>query len=227
MVSKYSIELRNACKTFLLGEIEVPALRNADLKIGKGDFVSIIGPSGSGKSTMLNLIGALDRPTKGNILIDGKDISHMDPSELAVIRGQKIGFVFQTFNLIPRLNALENVMLPMWFAGMDADERKERAIELLEMVGLGERLVNLPSQLSGGERQRVAMARALANEPEIIVADEPTGNLDSKTGKEIIEILKEIHENGATLILVTHDLDVARTAKKQVHLKDGIIIRNA
>jgi len=181
------VELRNVDKHYQLGEVDLHVLKNINLKIQRGEFVSITGPSGSGKSTMLNMIGALDRPTKGKVLIDGKDVSKMDDNELAMVRGKKIGFVFQTFNLIPRFTAVENVMFPMWFAGKD--NKEERAIELLKKVGLGHRLNNRPSQMSGGERQRVAIARALANNPELIVADEPTGNLDSKTGKEIINIL--------------------------------------
>lgn len=226
-MSECAVELKDACKTYKLGEIKVPAVCDVNLSIRKGEFVSIMGPSGSGKSTMLNLIGALDRPTKGHVFIDGKDISDMNANELAVVRGRKIGFVFQVFNLIPRLNALENVMLPMWFADVGTDERKNRATELLKMVGLEKRMQSLPSQLSGGERQRVAIARALANEPDIIVADEPTGNLDSKTGKEIMDMLRQIHDDGATLILVTHDLSLARTAQRQVHLKDGKIVHMA
>jgi len=225
MPSDYAVELRDVCKTYMLDEVKVQAVCDVNLKIKKGEFVSIAGPSGSGKSTLLHLVGCLDRPTKGHIFIDGRDISKMNDNELAVARGRTIGFVFQTFNLIPRLTALENVMLPMWFADYDGN-RREKAVELLKMVGLGARLNHLPTQLSGGERQRVAIARALANEPEIIVADEPTGNLDSKTGAEIIHMLKEIHKDGATLILVTHDLNVARTAEREIHVKDGMIVRD-
>jgi putative ABC transport system ATP-binding protein len=221
-MSTFTVELRNVCKNYRLGEVDVKALCGVDMKVRHGEFVSIIGPSGSGKSTMLNMIGALDRPTHGSVYIDGENVSHMSDSELAVIRGKKIGFVFQTFNLIPRLTALENVALPMWFAGLDG-QKQERATELLTKVGLGQRLTHLPTQLSGGERQRVAIARALANDPEIMVADEPTGNLDSKKGKEIIEMLQHIHEEGATLIVVTHDNDIAKIAEREIHIKDGAI----
>jgi putative ABC transport system ATP-binding protein len=221
-MNNIAVELRNVCKTYKMGEVDVKALCNIDMKIKKGEFVSIIGPSGSGKSTMLNMIGALDRPSQGSVFIDGVNVSHMNDSQLAVLRGKKIGFIFQTFNLIPRFTATENVMLPMWFAGMDGSS-KERAIELLTKVGLGQRLDHVPAQLSGGERQRVAIARALANDPEIIVADEPTGNLDSKKGKEIVEMLHGIHGGGATVIVVTHDLDVAKIAEREIHIKDGMI----
>ncbi len=218
------VELRNVDKHYQLGEVDLHVLKNINLKIQRGEFVSITGPSGSGKSTMLNMIGALDRPTKGKVLIDGKDVSKMDDNELAMVRGKKIGFVFQTFNLIPRFTAVENVMFPMWFAGKD--NKEERAIELLKKVGLGHRLNNRPSQMSGGERQRVAIARALANNPELIVADEPTGNLDSKTGKEIINILCELNKEGKTLIIVTHEKSIASIAKRKVELLDGRIVRD-
>ncbi|MEM7819242.1 MAG: ABC transporter ATP-binding protein [Candidatus Aenigmatarchaeota archaeon] len=217
------VELKNVHKTYMLDEVELNVLNGIDLKVKKGEFMSIVGPSGSGKSTLLHIIGALDRPTKGHVFIGGKDTSKMDDNELAWIRGRRIGFVFQTFNLISRLTALENVILPMWFADFDGN-RKDRAIELLKEVGLEKRINHLPTQLSGGERQRVAIARALVNNPDIIVADEPTGNLDSKTGKEIINIFKKIHNDGATLILVTHDLDIAKVAEREIHIKDGVII---
>ncbi len=215
------VELVNVEKTYQLGEIELNVLKRITVRIKKGEFVSIVGPSGSGKSTVLHLIGALDRPTKGKVLIDGKDISKLTDSELAVIRGRKIGFVFQTFNLIPRMSALENVMLPMWFAGKD--NRRERAAHFLKLVGLEKRMDHTPNRLSGGERQRVAIARALANDPEVVVADEPTGNLDSKTGEEIVKLLKDIHKHGNTVILVTHDKKVASMAQRTINIKDGKI----
>ncbi len=209
-----------------MGEVSVPAVCGINLEFKKGEFIAITGPSGCGKSTMLNLLGALDKPTSGKIMIEGTDISTLNDNELAFIRGKKIGFIFQTFNLIPRLTALENVMLPMWFVGVAQEERKKRALSLLGNVGLSHRTNNRPSQLSGGERQRVAIARALANNPEIIVADEPTGNLDSKTGKDIMNLLKNIQKtNNITFILVTHDLDIARQAKMRIKMLDGKIVR--
>jgi len=176
------IELKNVHKDYAMGESIVPAVEAVNLKIKKGDFLAIVGPSGSGKSTMMNLVGALDLATEGDIFLDGQNIEHLEESELAQIRGKKIGFIFQTFNLIPTLNALENVTLPMMFQGKDKEERMERGVELLKQVGLEHRMTHLPSELSGGERQRVAIARSLANDPEVVLADEPTGNLDSKTG---------------------------------------------
>ncbi len=217
------VELKNVEKVYRMDDVYVPILKGISLKIRKGEFVSIMGPSGSGKSTLLHLIGALDRPTKGAVLIEGNNISDMSDNELANIRGRKIGFVFQTFNLIPRLTALENVMLPMWFTGKL--DRDIRAKYLLEKVGLGQRTHHLPNQLSGGERQRVAVARALANTPEIIVADEPTGNLDSKTGTEIMNMLREINDEGNTLVLVTHDMKLADTAERVVQIMDGKMIK--
>lgn len=219
------IELKNVKKVYRMGKVDVPALKGINLKIKRNEFVSIVGASGSGKSTLLNVMCCLSRPTEGKVLIEGKDTAKMSDDELAVIRGEKIGFVFQTFNLIQRLTALENVMLPMWFLGKGEKERKERAKKLLEMVGLGHRIKHKPSELSGGERQRVAIARALANDPPIIVGDEPTGNLDSKTGKEIINIFKELYKQGRTIILVTHDMSIARQAKRRIYLKDGKIIK--
>jgi putative ABC transport system ATP-binding protein len=193
------------------------------LDIKKGDFVAIVGPSGSGKSTMMNLVGALDLASKGDIFLDGMNIEHLPESDLAQIRGKKIGFVFQTFNLIPTLTALENVMLPMMFQNVNKAEREERATKLLEKVKLGHRLNHLPGELSGGERQRVAIARALANNPEVILADEPTGNLDSKTGEEILEMFINLNKEGKTIIMVTHDKELAKKARHIVRLKDGRI----
>ncbi len=219
------IELRDVCKNYLVGMSVVKAVRNVSLEIKKGDFMAIVGPSGSGKSTIMNLIGALDLASEGNIFLDGQDIEKLSESELAKIRGKKIGFVFQTFNLIPTLTALENITLPMIFQDYSERERKERGKELLKDVGLEERAEHLPSELSGGERQRVAIARALSNNPEVILADEPTGNLDTKTGESILKILKELNEKGKTIILVTHDLEMAKKTKKIIELKDGGITK--
>jgi putative ABC transport system ATP-binding protein len=220
------VELQNVKKTYTLGEVDLHVLNGISLKVRKGEFVSIIGPSGSGKSTMLHIVGALDRPTSGKVLISGRNVSLMDDNELAVLRGRTIGFVFQAFNLIPRLTALENVMLPMWFADMGEERRAKRAKSLLEQVGLSKRLDHVPAKLSGGERQRVAIARALANDPEIIVADEPTGNLDTKTGESIIKILKSINTNGKTLIIVTHDNKIAKIGSRIIRLIDGKIVKH-
>jgi putative ABC transport system ATP-binding protein len=221
------IETKDLCKYYNRGKHnEVRAVEKVDLKIRQGDFITIIGPSGSGKSTLLHLIGLLDKITCGKLYFDGKDVSQLSDDERTKIRREKIGFVFQQFNLIPLLTALENVELPMTINGGKDFETKERAEKLLKMVGLGHRLNNRPPQLSGGEQQRVAIARALANEPEIIFADEPTGNLDTKTGKEIIELLKGIDKKGLTLIIITHDPRIASVAEKIIKLKDGKIIEN-
>ncbi|MCD6367764.1 MAG: ABC transporter ATP-binding protein [Candidatus Aenigmarchaeota archaeon] len=217
------IELKNVSKVYELGKVEVKALKEINLKIERNKFVGIIGPSGSGKSTLLHVMCCLSRPTSGKVYIDGVDTSELNDNELAKIRGEKIGFVFQNFNLIQRLTALENVMLPMWFVGKKEEDRKEKAKKLLEMVGLGHRIKHRPSELSGGERQRVAIARALANDPSVIVADEPTGNLDSKAGKEIINIFKDLHRRDRTILLVTHDLNIAKRTKKKIYIKDGKI----
>lgn len=217
------IKLKDVCKSYQMGESKVIAACDINLTINKGEFVAITGPSGSGKSTMMNLVGALDLANEGDIFLDEQNIEHLSESNLAQIRGRKIGFIFQNFNLIPTLTALENVMLPMLFQGKGNDFRKSRAKELLERVKLGHRLNHFPNELSGGERQRVAIARALANDPEVILADEPTGNLDSKTGKEVMEMFKKLNEEGKTIIMVTHDLTLARYAKRVVKLRDGKI----
>ncbi len=218
------VKLEGVEKIYKMGKIEVPALQCIDLDIEKGEYVSIIGPSGSGKSTIMNLIGALDRPTSGKVFIDGNDVSKMNSDALATIRRKKIGFVFQQFNLIPRLTALENVELPMWFAGLSKVNRVKRAAELLKTVGLGDRMRHKPSELSGGQMQRVAIARALSNQPEILLADEPTGNLDSAAGDEIMQIIKKLNDEGMTIILVTHDPDFAKTAKRVIQIKDGKVL---
>jgi len=217
------IKVENLTKKYVMGEYELDVLRGIDLTVKKGDAVSIMGPSGSGKSTLVQIMGCLDKPTSGTLYIDGIDTSTMDDEELAEVRGKKIGFVFQFFFLIPTLSAVQNVELPMVFNGFSADERSKRACELLELVGLGERANHKPSELSGGERQRVAIARALANDPRIIFADEPTGNLDSKSGEEIINLLMKLNKKGYTIIIVTHDMNIARHAKRIIYIKDGLI----
>jgi len=220
------IELKGVTKIYKMDKVLVPALRGINLKIRKGEFVSIMGPSGSGKTTLMNLIGCLDRPTEGEIYIANKNVAKLGDDELAKLRREKIGFVFQQFNLIPRLTALENVELPMWFAGLSKKKRRERAIELLKLVGLEKRIHHKPAELSGGERQRVSIARALANNPEIILADEPTGNLDTKTGKEIIEILKDLNKQGKTIVLVTHDETFAKEAERIIKIRDGRLLND-
>lgn len=223
---KVVIELNRVSKTYKMGEIEVQALKAVNLKINKKEFVAIMGPSGSGKSTLLHMIGCLDRPTEGNIILDRTDISGLNDSELARLRGNKLGFVFQFFNLYPTLTALENVELPMMIIEKNKNERKKRALELLKTVGLEKRAEHLPSQLSGGERQRIAIARALANDPSLILADEPTGNLDSKTGKEIMVFLNRLQEKqGKTIVMVTHEPDIAKYAERLICLKDGEIVK--
>jgi putative ABC transport system ATP-binding protein len=220
------IKLNDVWKIYKMGEVEVPALRGIDLEVRKREFLAIAGASGSGKSTMMNLVGCLDVPTKGQISLDNENIASLSESRLAQTRGQKIGFIFQQFNLIPTLNALENVMLPLAFQDVDDSKAKERSSKLLKMVGLGDRMYHLPTQLSGGQMQRVAIARSLSVNPEIILADEPTGNLDSKTGRFIMGFLRKMHENdGKTIIMVTHDLHLVRFADRVVHLKDGEIKR--
>lgn len=207
-----------------MGEVKVEALRGVSLKIYNGEFVAITGPSGSGKSTMMNVVGCLDNPTKGKIYLDEKDISSLSESMLAEIRGKKIGFVFQQFNLIPTLTALENVMLPMEFQNMPSSKIKERAKKIMDQVGLKDRMYHRPTELSGGQSQRVALARSLANNPEVILADEPTGNLDSKTGQYIMNLLCDLHEKeGKTIVIVTHDVYLVNYAKRIIKLKDGQI----
>lgn len=221
------IKLENVWKVYYLGKVAVWALRGIDLEVKKRTFLSIVGPSGSGKSTLLYIIGCLDFPTKGKVFLEGKDIRTFSEEELAQIRGKKIGFVFQQFNLIPNLTAIENVALPMIFQKIGEKERIERAKQLLELVGLKERIYHRPQELSGGEQQRVAIARALANDPEIIIADEPTGNLDSKSGKIIMEIFKRLYaEQKRTILVVTHDPEIASFSKEILRIRDGKIIQN-
>ncbi|KUO39945.1 MAG: hypothetical protein APZ16_04590 [Candidatus Hadarchaeum yellowstonense] len=223
---KEVVNVQQVSKVYRMGEVDLQALNGVSLKILPSENVSIIGPSGSGKSTLLHLMGCLDRPTSGKIYIDGVDTSKLNSNKLAEIRRNKIGFVFQFFYLIPTLNALENVELPMMFAGVGERERRERAEELLELVNLKSRMKHRPAELSGGERQRVAIARALANNPKIVLADEPTGNLDSASGKEIIDLLKRLNEEkGVTLVIVTHDPYIASIMERTIYLKDGRIVK--
>ena len=222
MVKKELIRLENACKYYYMGEQTVKALDDVTLKVLKGEFVALMGPSGSGKSTAMNLVGSLDIPTKGTIYLDGQDVSEFSESELAQVRGKRIGFIFQSFNLIPNLTAKENVMLPMMFLGVDAEEREDRAEELLKLVELEDRMDHYPNQLSGGQMQRVAIARSLANDPEVILADEPTGNLDTKTGKKVMEFLDGLNKKGKTIIMVTHEPELARKHADTVYwMLDG------
>lgn len=218
------IELKNVWKTYKMGKTDVHALRDVSLKIHKGEFVAVVGPSGSGKSTMMNLIGALDIPTKGAVYLNGKDISKFSESDLASLRGRTIGFIFQQFNLIPTLSAAENVALPMLFQGRSQDFRQGTALNLLNKFGLGDRTTHNPNELSGGQSQRVAISRALSNSPDVVLADEPTGNLDSKTGEEVMKALEDVHKKQKkTIVLVTHDLDLVHHAERLVHIKDGMI----
>lgn len=217
------LAMEGVSKSYALGRLNVPVLHNIDLEINQGEFAAIMGPSGSGKSTLMNLIGCLDRPTSGKIMIGDMDTSLLSDLELARIRGKRIGFVFQTFNLISRLTALKNVELPMVYQDISKAERLKKAKALLEMFGLGDRAIHKPAELSGGQRQRVAIARALANEPEILLADEPTGNLDSKTGQEIMQIFNKLHSEGRTILMVTHDRGLAQNCGRIIRLKDGRI----
>lgn len=217
------IKITNIKRNFVLGNEIVYVLKGIDLAINKGEYVALMGPSGSGKSTLMNLLGCLDTPTSGTYILNGKDVSQMKDDELAEIRNKEIGFVFQTFNLLPRTTALDNVALPMIYAGFSKSERKIRAEEVLNQVGLADRMDHQPNQLSGGQRQRVAVARALVNNPSIILADEPTGNLDSKTSEEIMKLFGDIHKQGNTVILVTHEEEIASYAHRIIRLRDGLI----
>jgi len=220
------VELKNVSKRYVMDDVYVDALKDVSFKIREGEFVGIIGPSGSGKSTLLNIMGLLAKPSSGTVLLDGIDVSGLDEDRRAYLRGKKLGFVFQTFNLIPTFNALENVAIPMAFYDVPKKKRIEKAKELLDSVGMKHRLYHLPSQLSGGERQRVAIARALANNPEIILADEPTGNLDSVSGKQVLDLFVNLNKDGKTIIIVTHDQNIAKKMNRIISLKDGRIIKD-
>ncbi|HXY60163.1 MAG TPA: ABC transporter ATP-binding protein [Chthoniobacterales bacterium] len=217
------IDIENITKDYVMGEEIVRALRGVTLQIRRNEYLAIMGPSGSGKSTLMNMLGCLDTPSSGRYEFNGRNVKEMDDDELAAIRNREIGFVFQTFNLLPRADALRNVELPLIYGGMDPENRKERAAQALIDVGLGDRIHHKPNELSGGQRQRVAIARALVNKPSIILADEPTGNLDSKTGDEIMTLLEDLYQRGNTIILVTHERDIAAHARRAVHLRDGLV----
>jgi putative ABC transport system ATP-binding protein len=217
------IEIKNLTKNYVMGEIEVPALKGINLQISQNEYVAIMGPSGSGKSTLMNILGCLDTPTNGHYFFNKVDVSQLDDDRLSQMRNKEIGFIFQTFNLLPRMNSLHNVELPLMYAGMAKHERKERAIKALERVGLADRMNHKPSELSGGQRQRVAIARALVSNPGILLADEPTGALDSKTGEEIMALFDELHREGNTIIVITHEKEIADYAHRTIHIKDGLI----
>jgi len=221
------IQLTDIEKTYVMGNHRVNALQKLNCTINRGEFVALMGPSGSGKSTLMNIIGCLDSPSAGSYVLNGTDVVHLKDNELAEIRNKEIGFVFQTFNLLPRMNALENVALPLIYAGIAKAERLERAEKALASVGLQDRMLHRPNELSGGQRQRVAIARALVNKPSILLADEPTGNLDSKSSGEILDLFDEIHAKGNTIVMVTHEEDVARRAKKIIRMIDGMIDTSA
>ena len=217
------IELQGVSRVYDTGRVVVPALEEVDLRVERGEFLAIVGPSGSGKSTMMNILGCLDRPTAGRYVLDGSPIDELDDAGLAALRSRSIGFVFQSYNLLPRTSALENVAAPLAYQGVGRHERAARARAVLERLGLGERLDHQPTELSGGQQQRVGIARALVTDPAILLADEPTGNLDSRSGAEVIELFHELHDTGRTIVLITHDPDVAAAADRQVHIRDGRI----
>jgi putative ABC transport system ATP-binding protein len=219
------VEIKGLTRTYFMGRTEVPALRGVSLTVERGEFVAIMGPSGSGKSTLMHLLGCLDRPTSGSYALDGTPVENLSDRELSRLRNRKVGFVFQSFNLIPQLTILENVEVPLIYMGVDRLARQSYCRELLEAVGLGHRCDHHPNELSGGENQRVAIARALVTEPDVILADEPTGNLDTKTGREIMEILQGLNTRGATIVLVTHEISKAKWARRLIHMQDGQILR--
>lgn len=219
------LKFEDLCKSYYLGSVELKVLRDINLTINSGEYIAIMGPSGSGKSTLLNMIGCLDRPTSGKYYLGDKEVGQLDDDELSMIRGSRIGFVFQSFNLISQLNIIENIEIPMYYQGISEHESARRARELAEMVGLGDRVEHRPTELSGGQQQRVAIARSLSNDPLLILADEPTGNLDSQSGRDILNLLDRLHEQGKTLIVVTHDEDIGKHAQRCIHLFDGQIAR--
>jgi putative ABC transport system ATP-binding protein len=221
------MELRDVEKTYTMGPVEVRALAGVSLDIARGDYVAVMGPSGSGKSTLMNLMGCLDSPTSGSYRLNDREVGNLDDDELALIRNEEIGFVFQTFNLLPRTDAIQNVELPLIYAGVPRQERRERALAALDMVGLGQRVDHKPNEMSGGERQRVAIARAIVNGPSILLADEPTGNLDSKTGEEIMAFIDRLQEQGNTILLVTHEEELARRAARVIRLRDGELVADS
>lgn len=221
------IQLQNISKTYGVGDLQVYALKSIDLTIDTGEYCAIMGPSGSGKSTMMNMIGCLDRPTQGDYWLDSVEISHLTAKQLASIRNRKIGFIFQQFHLLPQMTAVENVVLPMIYAGVPAGERESRAIFALQRVGLGDRLANRPNQLSGGQQQRVAIARAIVNQPKLLLADEPTGALDTQMSQEIMDIFAELNQQGMTLVMVTHDPEVAQRCRRTITFRDGSVLHNS
>ena len=223
MMSNFVIDVENACKSYVMGDETLNVLNNITLKVPKGQFVAIIGPSGSGKSTFMNFIGCLDKVDSGTYILDGMDVRDLNDNELSEIRNKKIGFIFQQFNLLSKLTALENVELPLIYRGISSSGRRKRAIEALKKVGLENRKNHLPTQLSGGQQQRVAIARAIVTDPEILLCDEPTGALDTKTSREIMELIKELNKEGRTIVMITHDLNVASQAKRQIRIKDGTL----
>jgi len=220
------IKMKSVTKVYKMGEVEFRALKGINLNVATGEFIGIVGPSGSGKSTLMNIMGCLDIPSDGEYHLDGKEVSSLSSNELADIRNRKVGFVFQAFNLLPYATAAENVEVPLLFAGFKGKKRRERVVEVLTKVGLADKMKNKPTEMSGGEMQRVAIARALANEPEMILADEPTGNLDSQSGTEIVKIFEDLHSLGKTIIIITHDVNIAKKTEKIVKLKDGLVDTN-
>lgn len=220
-MSEQILNMSRITKTYYMGGEEQVVLNNINLTVNKGDFVAVLGPSGSGKSTLMNIIGCLDSPTSGDYILSNQKVDELDEKELAVIRNREVGFVFQQFQLLPRLSAMQNVELPLVYAGVTEKKRKQRAREMLERVGLGDKLHNRPNQLSGGQQQRVAIARAMVTEPTILLADEPTGALDQKTGHQIMELFHELHEEGKTIIMITHDIEIAKNASRVIHILDG------
>lgn len=222
-MAKIIAKLENVKKTYLMGVVTVHALRGISFEISEGEYISIMGPSGCGKSTLLNILGCLDRPTEGHYYLGGVDVSQMDDDKLSEVRGKRLGFIFQSYNLIQQLTVVENIEVPLFYQGVPPDISRQKAIEMAERVGLGHRLYHKPFELSGGQQQRVAIARALVNDPLVLLADEPTGNLDSKAGVEILQIFDELHKQGKTIIMVTHDENVARRAERTVRLRDGLI----